>query len=538
MEFGELPVSEAAGAILAHSVKHGTSVFKKGRNLSADDILALQAGGVSHVFAARLGLDDVPEDQAAEQVALAIAGTGTRAQAPFTGRSNLHAITRGLAVIDTERVTALNQLHESLTLATVAPFSIMERREMVATVKVIPFAVPRPVLAEALRIIGKAPLIRVASFRSRSVGLVITRLPQTKPSLIAKTEEAMRERLSALDGRLDEVVVVDHAPNTVSGAMRALQAKGTDLVLVFGASAIVDRGDVVPSAVAGAGGSVIHLGMPVDPGNLMMLAQLGEVPVIGVPSCARSPKLNGFDWVLARLMADVPVTAQDIMAMGAGGLLAEIPTRPAPREGKPRMQRAPRVAAIVLAAGQSSRMGSNKLLADIGGQPMVRRTVSAVMQPGIDQVIVVTGRDADHVATALAGCSVTFVHNPDFVRGLSTSLRRGLEALPDDVDAVLVCLGDMPLVDGNVAARLIAAFSPVEHRSICVPVHQGQRGNPVLWGSAHVPALKALAGDRGGRKLMDAAADEVVEVAVPDRSVLVDVDTPEALDDLRAGRVP
>jgi molybdenum cofactor cytidylyltransferase len=283
---------------------------------------------------------------------------------------------------------------------------------------------------------------------------------------------------------------------------------------------------------------VIHLGMPVDPGNLMMLAQLGEVPVIGVPSCARSPKLNGFDWVLARLMADVPVTAQDIMAMGAGGLLAEIPTRPAPREGRPRMQRAPRVTAIVLAAGQSSRMGSNKLLADIGGQPMVRRTVSAVMQPGIDQVIVVTGRDADHVAAALAGYSVTFVHNPDFARGLSTSLRRGLESLPDDVDAVLVCLGDMPLVDGGVAARLIAAFSPVEHRSICVPVHQGQRGNPVLWGRAHVPALKALAGDRGGRKLMDAAADEVVEVAVPDRSVLVDVDTPEALDDLRAGRVP
>ena len=155
-----------------------------------------------------------------------------------------------------------------------------------------------------------------------------------------------------------------------------------DPILVFGASAIVDRGDVIPSAVVKAGGEVLHLGMPVDPGNLMMLGALGDVPVIGVPSCARSPKLNGFDWVLARVMADVPVRPADIMDMGAGGLLAEIPTRPLPREGKPKPQRAPRVAAIVLAAGQSSRMGSNKLLADVGGLPMVRRTLDAVVGCG------------------------------------------------------------------------------------------------------------------------------------------------------------
>ena len=303
-------------------------------------------------------------------------------------------------------------------------------------------------------------------------------------------------------------------------------------MLVFGASAIVDRGDVIPSAVVKAGGEVLHLGMPVDPGNLMMLGALGDVPVIGVPSCARSPKLNGFDWVLARLMADVPVRPADIMDMGAGGLLAEIPTRPSPREGKPKPQRAPRVAAIVLAAGQSSRMGSNKLLADVGGLPMVRKTLDAVVGAA-DSIVVVTGRDADHIAAALHGLPVSFTHNPDFAHGLSTSLRRGLDALPADTDAAVIVLGDMPLVSADVIRRLIAAYSPAEHRSICVPVHGGARGNPVLWGRQHFEALKALSGDRGARVLFDQYADEVVEVAMPDSAVLTDVDTPEALARLR-----
>ncbi len=296
-------------------------------------------------------------------------------------------------MVDAERVRRLNRLHESLTLATVQPFAIVEEREMVATVKVIPFAVPREVLDKALAIIGTVPLVKVEAFRGKRAGLIITKLPQTKPSIIAKSEDAMRERIAALDGTLQTVKVVPHAIAEVTAAIGELKAMACDPILIFGASAIVDRGDVIPSAVTRAGGEVIHLGMPVEPGNLMMFAALDGVAVIGVPSCARSPKLNGFDWVLARVMAGVPVTAGDIMDMGAGGLLAEIPTRPSPREGKPKAQRAPRVVGLVLAAGQSSRMGSNKLLADAGGLPMVRRTVSQIA-PSVSSVIVVTGRDA------------------------------------------------------------------------------------------------------------------------------------------------
>ncbi len=532
MIFGELPLPQAEGAILAHSVRHGGGMFKKGRTLTADDIRLLEASGVSMVFAAKLAEDDVPEDEAAAAVAKLVGAEGTTAQAPFTGRANLHAACHGLAIVDVERVRALNRLHESLTLATVQPYAIVEEREMVATVKVIPFAVPRGVLDKALAIIGDRPLVRVAGFRDKRVGLVITRLPQTKPSIIAKSEEAMRERIGSLGSTLAAVRIVNHGIAEVTEAIGEVSQLGCDPILVFGASAIVDRGDIIPMAVNRAGGTVLHLGMPVDPGNLMMFGALGDVPVIGVPSCARSPKLNGFDWVLARVMADVAVSPQDIMDMGAGGLLAEIPTRPTPREGKPKPQRAPRVAAIVLAAGKSARMGSNKLLADLRGEAMIRRTV-AVMRQAADITIVVTGRDPDEIGASLAGLPVTLVHNDRYADGLSTSLRAGIEALPPDTDVAVIALGDMPLVSAEVVRRLIAAYSPAEHRSICVPVFGGERGNPVLWGRQHFAALKDLTGDRGARVLFETLGEEIVEVAMPDDAVLRDADTPEALASLR-----
>ncbi len=534
MKFGEIPVAEAEGAILAHSVKHKTGIFKKGRVLAGADIALLRESSVAQVFAARLSDDDVPEDKAAATVAKAIAGEGTVIQEPFTGRANLHARHRGLVVLDQERVRAFNRVHESLTLATSAPFEIVEDRQMVATVKVIPFAVARDVLEEGLSVIGSDPLIRVESFKHRKAGLVITRLPQTKPSLITKSEEAIRERIAELEGELHDVIVVDHAVAPVSDAVATLHGKGLNPILIFGASAIVDRGDVIPAALERAQGEVVHLGMPVDPGNLMMFGRLEGASVIGVPTCARSPKLNGFDWVLARIMAGLHVSGQDIMDMGAGGLLKEIPSRPTPREGaeiKP--QRAPKIAGLLLAAGKSTRMGANKLLTPVSGKPMVRHCAEALLASAAAPVLVVTGHEREGVEAALRGLAVKFIDNPAFATGLASSLKAGLAALPRDADGAVVALADMPFVAGRHVNRLIAAFNPGERRTIIVPVHAGERGNPVLWGREHFEDMLSLDGDRGAKSLMDKHEDHITEIAMRSDAVLADFDTPEALARLK-----
>lgn len=532
MIFGEMPVGEAVGAVLAHSAAHASGHFKKGRVLSASDVAALAGAGHVTVFAARLEADDVAEDEAAARIAQAITGAYAMAQAPFTGRANLHSAAPGVVLVDAERVRALNRIDESLTLATLPPFAVVEDRQLLATVKIIPYAVKRQVLDAALAVIGGRPLVSVAKFSPRVAGLVITQLPQTKASIIEKSRRAMEDRLEAMGSRLGEVIVTGHDAASIGNAVARLGAEH-DLVLVFGASAIVDRGDVVPQGLVRAGGEIVHLGMPVDPGNLLLLGRLGPKAVIGVPSCARSPKVNGFDWVLARVLAGLSVTREDIMDMGAGGLLMEIPLRPLPREADV-AGKAARVAAVVLAAGQSARMGANKMLVPFHGQPMIRQTVTRVLESQARPVIVVTGRDGDDVRAALKGLDVAFVHNADFAAGLASSLATGVRAVPGDVGGVMVLLGDMPLVTARQMDRLIAAFNPLEGRRIVVPSHEGRRGNPVLWGRDFFGELEALRGDQGGKPLLEAHAEWVVEVDAGSDTVHRDFDVPGDLEDATA----
>ena len=543
MRFGEVPVAEAEGAILAHSLKLGPTALKKARVLSPADLELMAASGLSRIVVARLEPGDVGENEAARRIAEAAAGDGVEAAAPFTGRANLFAKSRGLLTFDRERLDRLNLVDEAITLGTLPPFAVVEPRMMVATVKIIPFAAPAPAVERCIAAArSDGPLLRVAPFLPRSVGLIQTRLPGLKESILDKTREVTEGRLKALGCRLVVEERCNHAATDLAPVIRDAIGHGIDLLLIHGASAILDRRDVIPAAIVAAGGRIDHFGMPVDPGNLLLLGHVGERAVLGLPGCARSPKVNGFDWVLERLVAGLPVGPAEIMRMGSGGLLAEIPSRPLPRaeatraaEPKPEAKpQGPRIGALLLAAGQSQRMGGpNKLLAELDGVPMVAHVARRLLASRARPIIAVLGNQADAVDTALGKLPVERVRNSEFADGLSTSLKRGIVALPSDLDGVIVCLGDMPLISGRHLDRLIAAFDPLEGRAIVVPTRTGKRGNPVLWSSRFFPEMAALAGDVGAKHLIGEHAELVAEVEMDDDAVLVDIDTPEALDALR-----
>jgi molybdenum cofactor cytidylyltransferase len=266
------------------------------------------------------------------------------------------------------------------------------------------------------------------------------------------------------------------------------------------------------------------------------------VPVLGLPGCARSPRINGFDWILQRIAAGLEVTPGDIMGMGIGGLLTDIPSRPMPRQravSAPGRHTAPPVSAetavttLVLAAGSARRMGANKLLADYAGQPLVRHAVTAALAANPGRVTVVLGHQAAAVRAALDGLEVTFIEAPDHADGLSASLKTGLASLTDRNGGVLVCLGDMPRVSAEIHRRLLARFKAAAGSAIVVPVAEGRRGNPVLWPADLIPAMAGITGDQGARGLLTAHAERVVEVPA-DGGVHLDVDTPDALAALRA----
>lgn len=539
MKFGEIPLDDAAGAILAHSLRLNKIAFKKGRVLTADDIAALRDAGVERLIAARLEQDDVAEDEAAARVADAVRGDGLRATAPFTGRVNLIAEAHGVAVIDAG-LEALNRVDEAITIATLPRWERVAPKQIVATIKVIPFAAPAAAVEACERHAAAADsgLITVAPLREKRITLIQTFLPGTKTSILDKTDVVMHGRLHALGSALTGKKRCPHDTAALAVTIRAFGDRAVDILLIAGASAITDRRDIIPAAITENGGTIAHYGMPVDPGNLLMVGEIAGMPVVGLPGCARSPKFNGVDWVLQRLCADLPLTPADIMAMGIGGLLKEMPGRPQPRtagRAQPEAPRAARIAALILAAGQSRRMGRiNKLLQPVEGKPMVRWAIEAALASQAEPVLVVLGHQADAVRRALADERLTYVDNPDFADGISASLQRGVAAVGDDIEGAVVCLGDMPRIGAKQIDRLIAAFNPVEGREICVPTWHGKRGNPVLIGRRFFAEIQEISGDVGARHLIGQYPESTCDVEMGDDAVLIDIDTPQALDALSA----
>ncbi|HLI19472.1 MAG TPA: molybdopterin-binding/glycosyltransferase family 2 protein [Stellaceae bacterium] len=546
MKFGATPLAEAQGAILAHSVKLGTRALKKGKPLTAEDIAALQAAGKTSVIAAQLEPGDIVENEAADRVAAVLSCPGVAATPAFTGRANFYAETGGLCLVDREAVDRFNLIDESITIATIEPASVVDAKQMVATVKIIPFAVRPEALDACIASIKGKTLFQVVPFKPHRTALIQTTLPGLKDSVLDKTVETTRDRLAELGSTLDWEKRCAHDPVALAPLIDEAVGAGAGLILVAGASAILDRRDVIPAAVTALGGVIEHFGMPVDPGNLLLMARIGTVPVLGLPGCARSPKVNGFDWVLRRVLAGLPVGAEAIRRMGVGGLLSEIPSRPSPRAaaGGPSAAAAakppqrPRIAGVILAAGKSSRMGAmNKLLIPIDGKPMVCRVAEAVLAAELAPVLVVTGHQSEQVEEALKGLPVTFLNNKDFAAGISTSLKCGLNAVPAESDGALIALGDMPLVSANEIKQLVNAFNPVEGRDIIVPTRRGKRGNPVLWARRFFAQMTAAGGDVGARSLFTAYPEAVVEIEMAGDGVLTDIDTPQALARLAAAKI-
>jgi molybdenum cofactor cytidylyltransferase len=530
MKFGSFPIDRAENVILAHTFRRDGLTLKKGHEITLADIEALKKIGVTEITGAWLEQGDIGENDAAAKVAACVAGSGIELSESHTGRCNLIARVTGVVTVDEAVINALNLIDESVAVATLRDKDAVLAGQTIATVKIIPFAVS-PSAMNRIEASMARPAMRVIPYQRKRFALINTTLPSLKPSVVASTTEITRERAASVGGELIHVSDCAHDTKATVAAIQDAKAKGADIVLIAGASATVDRGDVVPAAIVKAGGEIEHFGMPVDPGNLLVIGSVDHTPVLVLPGCARSPKLNGLDWVLQRLATNLPVTRNDIMRMGAGGLLVDTPARGLPRDTavkRPEAQHRVRVTALVLAAGQSRRMGGpNKLLMDVNGQPLIRRTVETIKAAGINDIIVVVGHQEAEVREALHKTAVRFVANPNFADGLSTSLKAGLAELPTDTEAALVCLGDMPLLKPQHITQLVAGFDADASKLIGVPTHTGKCGNPILWGKRFFDEMRTLSGDVGAKHLIGANESLVYEVEFDDTGVLMDLDTRE-----------
>jgi len=554
--FGEKPTRDAEGCLLAHSITAGNARIRKGQRLTQTLIRQLLDHGTHTITVAELGPDDIHEDEAARQLATALAGHGVYLGEARTGRVNLHASDAGLLEIDRDAVFACNAVSDSITFATLGQNLWVPEGKLVATAKIIPFAVPGDTLEAAIAAtVGAAVCLHTPT--PHRAHLIQTTVEGTSQRMLEKTTQVTAARLLARNAKLasstqckhelnalvDEITSITHSPDTGP----------SDWILIVGASAICDPEDVIPAAIKHHRGTVKRLGIPVDPGNLLMWAELGEHTVIGLPGCARSPKHNGFDQFLDRLACDLDIAPEWITSLSVGGLLNEIPERPEQRSRQlpsgPDSSRGD-VSAIILAAGRSQRFGEeNKLLAKWDKHTLLFKTMENVLASDVADIVLVTGHEQEKVLASieplLSASSSTkpirVVHNPNFADGMASSLQAALSHLATrstsndnqlaTPTAVLVCLGDMPNVAPATMNQLLQAHASDAEASAIVPSYQKQRGNPVILTSGLFDTLLSQTGDSGARDVLKKSPGIVRELPVNDPGVLFDIDSKANLDE-------
>ena len=339
MKFEPVPLSDAEGKILGHNIAgaNGQRLLRKGRRLTSIDLESLLTLGRQSVYVAQLEGTDVEENAAARRVAEAVSGPGLSRPGAASGRANLLSDEAGLLRVDVERLTKINEC-EGITLATLMNHSPVQARQIVATVKIIPFAVPESILSlvEAIAS-GSKPIVRVDALPSRYVSMILTGSVSVHQKLVTDflPLQDRIERLGSSVTTTDFVALDDEADEIALAEMlRGQVSTGIQMILLAGETAIMDRHDIIPRAIERAGGRIEVVGAPVDPGNLLMLAYLQDVPVVGAPGCARSRKINIVDWILPRLLAGDHLTRRDILQLGHGGLLQDVHERGMPRDSK------------------------------------------------------------------------------------------------------------------------------------------------------------------------------------------------------------
>ncbi len=533
MRFSRLPSSDAEGCVLAHSIRLPEGKLPKGRIITEEDVESLAAAGVAEITAVRLDTDDMLEDEAAGAISAALPSGAFRLSSAATGRVNVHSTASGVFTVDRGVVDALTRIDPAITLATLADHAVVSAGEMIATVKIIPLAVPQAKVTDAVKLLEQAPVFSVKPFIAHRVTLVATELASLKTSVMDRTARLLEQRLVVSGSSIDREIRIPHDEKHLAGVLREIaEEDGRRLIVIFGASAVADTEDVIPAAIRAAGGHVERVGMPVDPGNLLVLGRIGQVPVIGAPGCARSPKENGFDWVLNRILAGERPSDLDIGGMGVGGLLGEIPERPRPREAVPTREDPISIGALLPAAGQARRMGgsgSHKLLSTFEGEPLVRRSARSLLAAGLAPVVAVTGYRRDDIEAALAGLALTVVFNPDYESGMASSLKAGL-ALPalDRCDGVLIMLADMPAISSDHLRLMMVEFRKASGRAVIRAIHDGKRGNPVILPKAAFSAVQSLQGDVGARAVIENCGFPTVDVEIG-AAAHIDVDTAEAV---------
>ena len=541
MKIENLDPRESKGSILAQSYNLSERKLSKGTRVSKAIVELLNKENIKSILCAVPDENDMDEDAAAEAISNAIDRNRIYAEEASTGRVNFRTPALGVVRYNRELIKKINLVDESIAFSIVEHNQLLAKNDLIATLKIIPFFASKIYVERVVALLSKYEIFKIHRLEEKKVDFIQTYYNWQKRSIFKATSNVTRSRLDALGCLLEKETLIPHDHESLCSEIKSSLDSGAQVLLISGASAITDRSDYIPRAILSVGGEIIQYGLAVDPGNLLLIGQIGSTTVIGMPGCARSPKLNGFDWVLQLLMANIPITKEELADMGAGGLLMEIASRPLPRAlSKSVYKRGKKIMGVILAAGNSTRMGKdNKLLRNVGDASLVRNTAVEMLNSDVDSCSIVLGYQSDKVAEVIKDLNISLILNPLWQEGQASSLKAALNTLDDTYSDLLIMLGDLPGVKSRHINTIIEEHLLTNNRrsKITIPSFNGKKGNPVIWGRSFFPDLSNLEGDVGGRALFNHHPAAINLLDMDDPAVVTDTDTPEDFENFMRNNI-
>ena len=530
MRFGEFPVYDALGVELAYPVTCQGKVFPAGHAMTANDLRLFRQDGIQNVVGCLLTSDDIRPDIACDMILKSLVGDHLRYTHPENGYSEIYADKDGLFVVSPERLFRFNAHDENISTACLAPFMPVYKNQLIASLRLSGPAFPADVVNAAVdKITGQGPLFKIAPYALCRIGYVQTVMHRGDIPVLE--EDALNRRFGVYGFGVVHFETCAHQSEHVEKAVRNAIDAGAEVVLVQSPAAPISRNDVVPSAFKEAAGDIDRLGWPMDPGLSVVIGHKNDVKLIGFAE--KDFETPAMDRLMRFLATRSLPPAEDFPSFAPGSLsierLIQIFT-PDPEKNSiagGALDVVVILGIVVLAAGSSRRMiGSNKLLENVQGLPMIERVVQSALLSRAAYVLVVTGYDARFIEQRLANYDVKIVRNPDYSSGVLSSVRLGLSVLPPDVAGAVVLPADMPGFTSAYIDRLIDCFdAKAKRKPVCMPVYDGVRHNPVLWPRDLFKTVKIIPEDAHWMPPLIEHSDYIVEMPVEDDLPLSDINT-------------
>ena len=531
MKIFEKNTHETFGYLLIHSVFLKDGRIRKGKIIDKDDISLMKKSGIEKVYVGEFGEDDISENSASSLIAKAIATNEFSISPTLSGKTNITSTSDGLIEIYEDNVKNLNNLSPNIAVSTLNNHDVIYRGDHIVSVKIISYSISSSDLDKIIKFLKKNKIIKPKKFKSMRFGVIYTTAKNEKISLIEKAKKSLKSRISDYNSTIMEERVISHDYLTIKENIDQLKDHNINCILLFLSTSITDVNDIVPSVINDLGGEIKSFGMPIDPGNLTLSGKIAELNIIVAAGSARSDSLNGLDWHLNCIHANIEVTQEMVNSLGVGGLLKDIDFAvKRKRVSKAIDTKKSNIAAVVLCAGESKRMGiRNKLLLKVEGKSLIRRYIDNISKSNVSEIVIVTGHQSFEIEKELDGFDLKFIHNEKYKDGMSTSLNTGINSLSKNINAAIICLPDMPMIGIYEINKLIEYYNPKIGNEICVATYNDQRGNPVLWDRKYFEKLMQITGDKGGRYLLPKFIDKSVEVKLGE-AVTFDVDNESSFE--------